>query len=157
MQPGDVVDVAFSPQINEFRGERTVQMNVLDIRPHCDAACLPDAAGYAGLRRGNVSRENAHKLLPDRATFGVIWRYLAASDGTIREEPMCLCRKIVRWSGKELSLGKLLTCLDIFTDVGLLETQRRHKNILIRLTPGDQKADLNDSNTMQILLRAKES
>ena len=70
---------------------------------------------------------------------------------------MCLCRKIVRWSGKELGLGKLLTCLDIFTDVGLLETQRRHKSILIRLTPGDQKADLNESNTMQILLRAKES
>ena len=70
---------------------------------------------------------------------------------------MCLCRKIVRWSGKELGLGKLLTCLDIFSDVGLLETQRQHKSIRIRLTPGYQKADLNDSNTMQILLRAKES
>ena len=157
VQPGDVVDVAFCPQINEFRGERTVQMNVLDIRPHCDAACLPDAAGYAGLRRGNVSRENARKLLPDRATFGVIWRYLAASDGTIREEPMCLCRKIVRWSGQPLTLGQLLTVLDIFRDVGLLQIQRMRKTTTICLTPGEGKADLNASRTMQTLLNAKES
>jgi len=157
VQPGDVVDVAFCPQINEFRGERTVQMNVLDIRPHCDAACLPDAAGYAGLRRGNVSRENARKLLPDRATFGVIWRYLAASDGAIREEPMCLCRKIVRWSGQPLTLGQLLTVLDIFRDVGLLQIQRMRKTTTICLTPGEGKADLNASRTMQTLLNAKES
>ena len=70
---------------------------------------------------------------------------------------MCLCRKIVRWSGAPLSLGKLLTCLDIFADVGLLQTQRIHKNLSIRLTPGDHKADLNLSRTMQQLLQAKES
>ena len=70
---------------------------------------------------------------------------------------MCLCRKIVRWSEKELSLGKLLTCLDIFADVGLLETQRLHKSLTIRLTPGCAKADLNESATMQTLLQAKES
>ena len=69
---------------------------------------------------------------------------------------MCLCRKIVRWSDKELSLGKLLTCLDIFADVGLLETRRLHKNLTIRLTPGSGKANLNESTTMQILLQAKE-
>jgi len=41
VQPGDVVDIAFTPQINEFRGDRTVQMNVLDIRPSCCADCSP--------------------------------------------------------------------------------------------------------------------
>ena len=157
VQPGDVVDVAFSPQVNEFRGERTVQMNVLDIRPHCEVPCLPDAAGYAALRGGTVSRENARKLLPDRATFGIIWRYLAAADGTIREEPMCLCRKIVRWSGQSLTLGQLLTALDIFRDVGLLEVQKQRKTLTLIPTPGPNKADLNESKTMQTLLKAKES
>ena len=70
---------------------------------------------------------------------------------------MCLCRKIVRWSGVSFSLQQLMTCLDIFADVGLLEVQRLHKYITIRLTPGDQKADLTQSRTMQTLLRAKES
>ena len=70
---------------------------------------------------------------------------------------MCLCRKIVRWSGQDLSLQQLLTCLDIFREVGLLRIYRHHKYIAISLTPGTEKADLNTSNTMQTLLRAKES
>ena len=157
IQPGDLVDVAFNPQINEFRGERTVQMNIIDIRPACNSEVSPEMTGYHALRARQLTPHLAADLLPDRATLALVWRYLAAGGGNVQESPMCLCRKIVRWSGKELSLGKMLTCLDIFSDVGLLETQRQHKSILIRLTPGDQKADLNDSNTMQILLRAKES
>ena len=154
---GDLVDVAFNPQINEFRGERSVQMNIIDIRPSCNGDVSPEMSAYHALRAQQLTPQLAEDLLPDRATLALVWRYLAASSGTVQESPMCLCRKIVRWSGKDLGLGKLLTCLDIFSDVGLLEAQRRHKSILIRLTPGDQKADLNESNTMQILLRAKES
>ena len=70
---------------------------------------------------------------------------------------MCLCRKIVRWSGTALSLEVLLTCLEIFADVGLLQTQRLHKCLFIRLTAGSGKADLNRSQTMQYLLRTKGS
>ena len=157
VEVGDVVDVAFQPQINEFRGERSVQMNVQDIRPSCAAECPPDTAGYTSIRTGTVSAENAAKLLPDRATLAMVWRYLACGGRPLREDPMCLCRKIVRWSGKPLSLGQLLTALDIFRDVGLLQTGRIHRYITITLTPGREKADLNQSQTMQILLRAKES
>ena len=70
---------------------------------------------------------------------------------------MCLCRKIVRWSGSSMNLGQLLTCLDIFADVGLLQVQRLHKYLSIQLTPGSEKADLNQSRTMQTLLHVKES
>ena len=70
---------------------------------------------------------------------------------------MCLCRKIVRWSGSPLSLQQLLTCLDIFNDVGLLRSQQLHKYITIQLTPGTTKADLGASTTMQKLLHLKES
>ena len=157
IQQGDVVDVAFYPQVNEYRGERSVQMNILDIRPSCSAPCSPDTAGYASLRRGSINAADADRLLPDRATLATVWRYLAAESGPIREDPMCLCRKIVRRSGNALSLGQLLTCLDIFRDVELLQTERFHKYILIRLTPGDDKADLSSSQTMQTLLQAKES
>lgn len=155
---GDVVDVAFYPQINEYRGERGVQMNILDIRPACAVPCSPEVGGYRALRAGQLTQEIAIGLLPDRPTLSRVWRYLAASPvPEIREAPMCLCRKIVRWCGVPLHLGQLMTCLDIFADVGLLQTQRFHKYISIRLTPGQQKADLNQSQTMQALLRAKES
>ena len=156
IQPGDLVDVAFTPQVNEFRGTRTVQMNVIDIRPSCNAECLPDAAPYRDMQRGNLTAGEAAALLPDRKMLALVWRYLDAAS-PVQESPVCLCRKIVRWSGKPLNLGQMLTCLDIFRDVGLLTVQRQHKYVSIRLTPGEGKADLSRSQTMQRLLHAKES
>ena len=157
IQTGDVVDVAFTPQINEFRGERSVQMNVQDIRPSCCADCSPETSGYHAMVNGRLTREIAENLLPERSTLAMVWRYLAAASSDIEESPICLCRKIVRWAGKPLSLGQLMTCLDIFRDVGLLDMGRIHKNLHIRLTPGNTKADLTASQTMQRLLQVKES
>ena len=154
----DLVDVAFVPQINEFRGERTVQMNVLDIRPSCSARVCPELGGYHALQQGRVTRSAAEALLPSRATLATVWRYLASIPAPhIQETPICLCRKIVRWSGADLSLGQLMTCLDIFRDVELLQAHRHHKYLILTLTPGSKKADLNESATLQLLLRAKES
>ncbi len=157
IQQGDMVDVAFNPQINEFRGERSVQMNILDIRPHCSAPCTGEIAAYHALRQNRLSAADAASLLPERSTLAMVWRYLAAAPGPICESPMCLCRKIVRWADTPLNLGQLLTCLDIFSDVGLLKYARQHKYLTITLTAGSGKADLNASATMQTLLRMKES
>ena len=155
---GELVDVAFLPQINEFREEKTVQMNVLDIRPSCSAPALPELSGYQAFRSGSLESSGAARLLPDRAMLGMVWRYLASGNtAALSEAPMCLCRKIVRWSDRPLSLEQLLTCLDIFSDVGLIEQQRLHKYITIRLVPRSDKADLTQSRTMQLLLRLKES
>jgi len=154
---GDVVDVAFIPQVNEFRGERNVQLNIQDIRPACKAACPMETDGYTALCQGTVTREMAGALLPDRATLGMVWRYLAATPaGWLEDTPECILRKLVRQTGKSMSLGQLLTCLDIFSDVALLELQRNHRTVAIRIVPTQQKADLQQSQTLQTLLRVKE-
>ena len=154
VQQGEAVDVAFTPQINEFRDEKSVQMNILDIRPSCKAPCDPDISLYRALRDGKLTPPQAAQLLPERSTLGMIWRYLSLFPCR-QDSSMCLLRKIVRWSGTALSLSKLLTCLDIFADVGLLEVHRQHKYIAITLTQTQQKADLNTSRTMQTLLQLK--
>ena len=155
IREGDLVDVAFVPQVNEFREERTPQMNITDIRPACSAEASCCCIGYRELHTGALTPAMAESLLVDRNTFALVWRYLASCK-SIHETPMCLLRKIVRWSGKDLSLGKLLTCLDVFADVGLLRMQKLHKHITIDLLPCEQKADLYSSKTMQILLAAKD-
>ncbi len=155
--PGEMVDIAFTAQINEYRGERSVQMNIVDIRPSCKAECYPETDGYRALCNGALTSEGAERLLPDRETQGVIWRYLASRGGPIKETPMSLCRKIIRWSGKSLSLQKMLVTLDIFADVELLTLKRQHKYILLQAHTHAEKTDLNLSPTMQRLLRAKES
>ncbi len=157
IEPGDLVDVAFQPQINEYRGERNVQLNILDIRPNCAAFCGADCRSYRALRCGSITADAAVELIPNRMMLGTVWRYLASVPSPIRESPMCLCRKIVRRSGQPLNLGQLLTCLDIFSDVELLTLQREHKYITISLLTASGKADLNTSKTMQRLLQAKES
>ena len=155
--PGDVVDVAFIPQVNVYRSEKTVQMNILDIRPHCKAECSMDTGAYRSLQAGALTAACADKLLPDRNTLGTVWRYLTSvPGGQVRENPACLCRKIVRWTGAPLSLEKLLICLDIFSDVGLLEIQRLHKYMIIHPVCTQGKTDLNQSRTMQQLLAVKE-
>ena len=156
--PGDLVDVAFVPQVNEFRGERSVQMNIQDIRPSCCAPCSADTCAYRAMRTGGLTCRMASQLLPDRNTLGMVWRYLSScEDSLIQQTPMCLCRKIVRWSGQPLDLSQMLTCLDIFADVNLLQVQRLHKYLTIQLMPRKEKADLTESQTMQRLLAMKES
>ena len=158
IEPGDLVDVAFQPQVNEFRGERSVQLNVLDIRPHCSIPCSADASLYRRLRTGSLTPAEAELLLPSRQVLGAVWRYLAdRGSQSIRETPICLCRKVVRRSGLEIDTGLLLTCLDIFSEVGLLQLQRMHKYLQIRLNSVDGKADLQQSSTMRRLQQLKES
>ena len=154
---GDLVDIAFTPVINEYRSERMVQLNLQDIRPSCAAACSVEMGAYRSLRAGRLTAPEAASLLPGRTTLAMVWRYLAAAPWPLTESPMCLCRKIVRWSGLPLNLGQLMTCLDIFKDVGLLRLEQQHRYIIIHLTQSSSKADLNTSRTMQQLLRAKES
>ena len=111
-----------------------------------------DTTGYRALRKGQVDATAAQRLLPDRNTLGIVWRYLASvPGGQLQETPACLCRKLVRKTNLPMSLGQLLTCLDIFADVGLLELTRQHKHITVRLVPTEGKADLSQSRTMQLL------
>ena len=154
---GDMVDIAFAPVINEYRAERSVQLNIQDIRPSCAAPCSAEASAYRALRSGNITAEAAAQLLPNRTTLAMVWKYLSSAPAPLSETPMCLCRKIVRWSGLPLNLGQLMTCLDIFSEVKLLRLQQQNRYITILLTPGKDKADLNTSPTMQRLLQAKES
>ena len=158
IQPGDVVDVAFQPQVNEFKGVRSVQLNISDIRPHCDVPCVYGSGSYRRFYAGTASREELAALLPDRAMLAAVWKYLASTGSdTIRENPLCLYRKILRRAGLPMELGQMLACLDIFADVSLLRLQKLNKHYIITLTAPEKKADLFASPTMQRLLQAKES
>ena len=132
LRQGETVDVAFLPQINCYQGERILQLNVVDIRPSCPVPCGTETVHYRALLDGSLTREDAGYILPSRERLAIVWRYLdAQGDDPIQESPICLCRKIVRWSGKPLTLEQLMTCLDIFRDGGLLTQQRLHKYISI--------------------------
>ena len=157
---GDVVDIAYTPQINEYRGLRTVQLNLLDIRPDEQArACL--GAGKALYRRHlqgqALSAQELDRLIPERQDFVAVWRYLAASaqNGVVCEEFGCLVRKITRYAGCTYSGSKIRVCLDVFQEQGLLQMEQRPKLLVIRLTSDGHKVDLESSPTLLHLKELK--
>ena len=153
---GDCVDVAFTPQINEYRGVRTVQLNVVDLRM-CRAERERDAAQdavYARLcERGPISPQEAEQLLPSRSEFALVWRYLIshAAGGEMIENAACLCRKIAHATGRTCSLMRTRICLDAFHELGLIELRHHPKFLHIRITSDGRKVDLNQSSVVRFL------
>ena len=157
---GQWVDVAFTPQINEYRSVRSVQLNLVDIRP--DKA-FREAQGHdravykKHLAGGELSCDEAECLLPTRQDFVAVWRYLAAfsQGGVLSEELGCLSRKISRCAKLSLSAGKTRICLDVLAEQGLLQLEQRPKSLCIRLCADGRKVDLEKSPILIHLKKQK--
>jgi len=147
---GDQVEIAFTPQINEYRGIRSVQLNLVDIRP--DKASREhfgsDLQLYERFVRSQLLASwEAAMLLPARSDFTAVWRYIAANtqNRQLVEELGCLSRKIARFSGMPCSPGRLRICLDVFRERGLLSFESSHGQVHILLSEPTAKVDLDRS------------
>ena len=147
---GSRVDAAFYLQINEFRGSRSVQLQLLDIRP----ARTPSAreAELLALRDtllsgGELSARDAARLLPSREQFVRIWRVLerSAGDGALSGPELPLLRRIAsELPGAEGFLRTALS-LEIFAERGLLTLERSGDTLTLRLTSDGKKVELDDN------------
>ena len=116
--PGDTVDVAFQPQINEYNGSRSVQLVVADLRSNDREQMLYDA-----WRSGNWSEELAGELLPSRQEFEAVWRFLSGEpDRELETEPAVLARQIAAAYDLKPSPARTCVCLAVFQELGLLES-----------------------------------
>ena len=157
---GDVVDIAYTPQINEYRGLRTVQLNLLDIRPdeQMRSRLKEGKALYRRHMQGQeLTSQDLDGLIPARQDFVAVWKYLAANaqNGVVYEEFGCLARKITRFAGFPCGGSKIRVCLDVFQEQGLLQLEQRPKLLAIRLTSDGKKVDLEQSPTLLHLKELK--
>jgi single-stranded-DNA-specific exonuclease len=154
--PGDVVEPAFTPQVNEFRGTRSVQLNLVDIRPCREwrLAMDRDRAVYRRYRKGTLTCVEAADLIPPRQEFAAVWRYLSANarDGILTDDPELLARKIARSASLPCSFVRTRVCLEVLEERGLLRLESGSGPVSIRLTPGPGKVDLQCS---EILIRLR--
>ncbi len=156
---GDRVEVAFTPQINEFRGMRSVQLNLVDIRPdrvsrdrHTKDRHLIEQ--FAA--RTDLSAREAEELLPTRADFAVLWRYLVSQESRhLRENLGCLSRKLSREASLDLRAGRLWVCLQVFQERGLLTLRTQRECVYITLADPIRKVDLEQSPIMISLRKQK--
>ncbi len=162
--PGDTVDVAFTPQINEFRGTQSVQLNVVDLR--LNRRLRDETEDQRALYRRfqhqlKLSPDDAGRLLPNREEFVAVWRYLIANSGEhgLEEEFSCMSRKITRTAvcgaGEGLTLGKARICLDVFAELGLIQLRTSRRCYQIRITTDGSKVDLNQSKIVKTLRAIK--
>ena len=151
---GDVVEVAFTPQINEYRGVRSVQLNVVDIRPMtADTQQSYEQALYERCLAGFVSPPEADWFLPHQPDFVALWRYLSAQTGEICDDCGALREKLSRYAGVPASMIRMELCLDVFAEQGLIALEHRAQRLSITLTAQGRKVDLEES---RILRRLKE-
>lgn len=157
---GDTVEIAFTPQINEFRGARTVQLSLVDIRPALDTRKSSDRERdlyIRHLRGGMVSPVEADQLLPRRPEFVAVWRYLVANakEGGLLEDCALMSRKISRCAGIPASLMRTKICLDVFAEQGLITLREQGQAIQITLTADGRKVDLDGSRILGRLKQQK--
>ena len=152
---GERVDVAFTPQINEYRGWRTVQLQVCDLRPALTRA-QAERALYEKFRRGEaLTPGEAAALLPSREEFVVLWRYLKghAQLAPLEETAHRLARNIARSAGRRETVMRTLVCLEVFDERGLIRMERTTDHLHIALRPVEGKVDLDDSSILRALRR----
>ena len=151
--PGDRVDVAFTPQINEYRGWRSVQLQLCDLRPALTRA-QAERALYEKFRRGEpLTRQEAEALLPSREEFVTLWRYLKGHAGQAPLEATAhrLARSIARSAGRRETVMRTLVCLEVFDERGLISLERHTGSLQIQFRTVEGKVDLEQSAILRRL------
>ena len=149
-QAGERVDVAFYLQVNEFRGSRTVQLQVVDLRPSLQSSTREEESLQI-LRRLEAGEEltakEALRILPSRQQCAAAWRCLrqqVAAAGAQRQYLPFLRQLSAAIPGADPFL-RACFCLDLFCERGLLSREIHEENVRLRLCAVDGKVDLEQS------------
>ena len=155
--PGSRVDAAFYLQINEFRGNSSVQLQMIDLRPSVEPSgrekeCLELVERL--IRGGKVTERDAARLLPSREQFIALWRCLERLG---RSGPFCCHRlPMLRRLAASLDGGDSFLHaafgVEVFAERGLISLTSRDDRLVLCLQPG-RRADLEESVYMARLYR----
>ncbi len=153
---GNYIDVAFHLEINEFRGKRTVQLNVRDVHlSHCEIVADQRLLNLYNSYMGDqpLTALQAQILLPDRKDLVAVWRHVAsrAEDGRLSVPPNGLSRRISWESKHKINIGKLFVCLDVFSESSLLSYHFKEGLLNIIVKHHEGKADISKSVVLATL------
>ena len=144
---GSRVDVAFYLQANTFRGQTTLQLQLIDIRlsltPSRHEAealdlCRRCCAGEA------ITPQERSRLWTSREQFGVYWtlleRRLRHGKAEVAELP--ILRQLALDAGGSESFLRAALSLEVFSERGLLSVEREEHRLTLSLVPAHGKVDL---------------
>jgi len=147
-----LVDAAFCPQINEYRGQRSVQLQLVDLRPSRQEQEL-----YRRYLQGlDLTGEQARRLLPVREEFVMLWRWLkrqTEQSGPPEQTAADIAAAVARAAGTKEDLLHTRVCLDVLAERGLTRMTAAEDRLRVELVPTAGKVDLEDSDILRRLRR----
>lgn len=159
---GNAVDAAFSLSINTFRGHQTIQLMLRDIRLSASELyqdkCLLECYS-AFINNGALTRPQIARLYPERPDLVAVWRHLISrsrrEQGKLTAPYNTLSRRIEYESRRDINIGKLFVCLDVFAESRLLDYHFKNDMLHIELLPFQGKADITKSVVLATLRQIK--
>ena len=113
IKEGERVDIAFTPQINDFRGRVSVQLLISAVRPHNgETACR------AILEGDRNALYSAWRFCPEREDFVRVWRMMSGNFSLGKN-----VKEIMAQTPGKMPPEKFCLCLAIFNEAGLLSNR----------------------------------
>lgn len=153
---GNYVDAAFCLEINEYRGRCSVQLVIRDIQlSTCEVMSDQKILNLYNrfMSDGALTAREARVLLPERRDLVAVWRHILSrsEDGWLSVPDGALSRRVSWESRREINIGKLLVCLDVFSESRLLSYHFREGQLNIVLKHIEGKADISKSVVLKTL------
>lgn len=131
---GELVDICFIPQINDFRSTRSVQLLIADVRPaQSDQRCRDILSDTADL-------EQMRPYRPSREELILFWKALKSGGGSF-----CGSVSGANAPGGGLEPEKRCLCLKILSELELIKLLAEDSRADVRVDPGAEKNELNNS------------
>lgn len=141
LRAGDRIDIAFTPQINEFRLRRSVQLQITEVRKH-------DPRTLCGMILDDeLPVREASAYCPDRGAFVKVWRRLQAVGGSVAGD----IDGIISQCPNGIEPERFCICLRVLCEMGLLRTVSPGSVFGARIVSGSAKVNLESSELIKRL------
>ena len=154
VKAGDIVDIAFTPQINQFRGKTSVQFLLSDLS-------LTEARRTGRAKRlckelleGQIpAKEDAREFLPGREDFVRLWLRLRR-EGRIWNGPLETVLADLSEDIESSCRARAYICLKVLDEMGLASVEEEANKIQITLMEKAEKVDLSASRLLSGMIEA---
>lgn len=134
---GELVDIAFTPQINEFRSRCNVQLQAVALRRHDPRPLCLRLIN----RSSQIPLSEASPYCPDRNAFVSVWHRLQAAGGVVAAD----LEGLIDQCPKGIEPERFCLCLLALSELGLLRRLKPDSLFGARIVTSTVKVNLEDS------------
>ncbi|MBP3484533.1 MAG: single-stranded-DNA-specific exonuclease RecJ [Oscillospiraceae bacterium] len=140
LSAGERIDIAFTPQINEFRFRSSVQLQLTAVRRH-------DPRPLCERILKELPLMEAAQYCPDRSAFVKAWRRLQSAGGAVASD----IDGVISQCPHGLEPERFCICLLALSELGLLHAAVPGSVLGARIVSGTRKVNLEDSKLIKRL------